>query len=100
MYNDRCRRRTSELGILGEYQESIFLDERTFGDQLFALGYDVRIAVTGWALLQDGGGALEYDKSVRGALASRLGSLDAAEEYAARLRCRGRWRDWGKYVRA
>jgi len=82
VYNDRRRRWAKKLGLLGEDQESVFLDERATGDELFALGYDVRIVLGTWALLQDGGGAVEYDEAVSGALASRLGSLNAAEEYS------------------
>ena len=75
--------------ILGEDQEPVFLDERAIGKELLALSYDVRIALGRWALLQDGSGASEYNETVRGALASRLGSLDAAEENTAGLSFRG-----------
>jgi hypothetical protein len=52
---------------------------------LFALGYEVRIVLGRWTLLQDGGGAAEYDEAARGAPASCLGSLDAGEEVASGL---------------
>src|ERR1035438_5239626 len=65
MYDDRRRRWTRELGILGEDQDPVFLDERAIGNELFALGHDVRIALGRWALLQDGGGAVEYDEADR-----------------------------------
>ena len=81
VYDDRRRRWTGKLRILGEDQEPVFLDERAIANELFALGHDVRIALGRWALIQDGGGAVEYDEAVGGALASRLGSLVAAEEH-------------------
>jgi len=77
VYNDRCRRWTRKLRILGEDQKTVFLNERATRDELFALGYDVGVTLCRWALLQDSGGALQYDEAIRGPLASRLGSLDA-----------------------
>ena len=100
VYNDRRRRWTRKLRILGKDQESVFLDERAIGNELFALGYDVGVTLCRWTLLQDGGGAVEYDEAVRGQLASRLGSLDAAEEYAAGLSFRGGLSDRREYVGA
>ena len=89
VYDDRRRRWTGKLGIFREDQESVSLDERAIGSKLFALGYDVRIIVGRWALLQDSGGAVEYDEAICGALSSCLGSLDAAEEHPTWLSVRG-----------
>ena len=93
MYNDRRRRWTRKLRVLSEDQEAIFLNERAIGDELFALSYDVGVTLGRWALLQDGVGAVQYDEAVRGTLASRLGSLDPAEEHAAGLSLRSRLSD-------
>ena len=89
VYNDRRRRWTRKLRILGEDLKAILLDERAIGDELFALGYGVRIDFGGWAFLQDGGGTLEYDEAIRRTLAPRLGARAAAEEYAAGWSFRG-----------
>jgi hypothetical protein len=92
--NGRSCRRARELGILGEDKEPAFLDERAIGNELIALGYDVRKVLGQAALLQDGGGVVEHDEAVRGALATRLGPLDAAKEHSTGLSFRGGLSDW------
>ena len=88
-YNGRRPRWTGKLGSLGEDQEPAFLDQGAILNELIALGNDIGIGLGRWALLQDGGGAVEYDEAIRRALATRLGSLDAAEEHATRRGVRG-----------
>jgi hypothetical protein len=87
--NNRRRRWTRKLRILGKDQEAVFLDESAIGDELLAQGYGVGVTLGRWALLQDGGGVVEYDEAARCALSSRLGSLNPADEYAAGLSFRG-----------
>jgi len=98
--NDRRRRWTGKLRILGEDQEAILVDKRAIGDELFSLGYNIGIAFSGWAFLQYGGGTLEYDETIHCTLAPRHGALDAAKEYAAGLSFRGVLSDRGNNVGA
>ena len=81
VYNCRRSGGTRELCIFGEDQEPVLPKERAIGNELFALSSDVRIGLRGWALLQYSGRAVEDDEAVRGSMASRLGSLYAAEEH-------------------
>jgi hypothetical protein len=85
MYDGRGRRRAGELGILREDQQPVFLLKRAVGDELFTLGYDIWIALGGWAFFQYGSRTVEHGEAVRSALASPFGLLDAAEEYPAGL---------------
>ena len=100
MNNSSRRRWAGELEIFVEDQETVFRTQRSVGDELFALSQNGGITVGGRALLQDSSRALEHDESVCCALASRLGSLDAAEENAAWLRLRRPLSNWGKNVRS
>ena len=99
MHYDRRRRWAAKLRIPGKHEKAGFLDQCAIGDKLFALGYNVGIALGRGAILQDGCGAVQYDKAVHRALSSRLGSLDAAEKLASRLRFSRRLRNRRENVR-
>jgi len=59
VYNGGRRGWAGELGIPGEDQQPVFLDDCAIRDELIALGYDVRIALGRRALLQNGSGTAE-----------------------------------------
>ncbi len=79
VYNYCSSRWARTLGILCEDQDSASLDERTIGNELFALGHDVRILVGRRALVQHCGRTTKYHEAVRRALASSLCSFVTAE---------------------
>jgi hypothetical protein len=80
MYDGRRGGWARELGILREGQKPAPFDGRAIGNKLFPFRNDVRVALGRRALLQNSCGPTEYDEAARGALASGLGSLDAAKK--------------------
>src|SRR5258706_5014612 len=68
MYYDRRCGWAGELRVLGEDEKAVLLGQCAIGNELFTLGYDVGIALGGWAFLDNGGRALKQDEAVWGRL--------------------------------
>jgi len=98
--NYRRRRWTRKFRIFGKDQEAVFFDQRAIDEQLFALSYDIGVALGRRTFLQDGGRTMQYDEPVRCALALCFSSLDATEKRATRLSFCGRLCDWREDVGA
>src|ERR1019366_9609542 len=68
-----------KLHIAGEFVKCILLNERPIGYQLLSDGDSCWPTLRRLALLQNGGGAFEYDESIRRAMTMPLGALPVAE---------------------
>jgi len=78
-----CCAGARKLGVFGEAQDAVLLDECAVGDELLPEYDDERMALLcRWPVFENGGRILKHDEAVWDPLAASLCGLDAAEQRA------------------